>query len=109
MSAKRKANSPPFGAPSISSPTKRLRPLHAKSGSTATPNNQYNSPDQDDEAEGATNGISSLPSTAWASQPRTDPATGQRGAFPGLDDGGGHGPEFYGPANDGLEYLRMVR
>jgi hypothetical protein len=41
-------------------------------------------------------------------QPRVDPVTGQRGAFPGLDD---FDPSelFYGPANDGLEYLRMVR
>ncbi|KZF19268.1 hypothetical protein L228DRAFT_286116 [Xylona heveae TC161] len=41
-------------------------------------------------------------------QPRTDPTTGLRSAFPGLDDYDG-GELFYGPANDGLEYLRMVR
>lgn len=41
-------------------------------------------------------------------QPRVDPKYGQRGAFPGLDDGDDDGL-FYGPANDGLEYLRMVR
>lgn len=36
-----------------------------------------------------------------------DPYTGQRGAFPGLDE---HGDEFFcGPANDGIDYLRMVR
>ncbi|KAI9763801.1 MAG: hypothetical protein M1835_007727 [Candelina submexicana] len=42
-----------------------------------------------------------------SAQPRIDPNCGQRGAFPGLDDG----PDelFYGPANDGLDYLRMVR
>jgi hypothetical protein len=40
--------------------------------------------------------------------PRVDPVTGQHGAFPGLDD---DDPDelFYGPANDGLDYLRMVR
>lgn len=40
-------------------------------------------------------------------QSRVNVTYGQRGAFPGLDeeDMG----EFYGPANDGLEYLRMVR
>ena len=49
-------------------------------------------------------------------EPRLDPTYGQRGAFPGLDDenswaGGEEGGEelFYGPASDGLEYLRMVR
>ncbi|KAL7276021.1 hypothetical protein RUND412_001016 [Rhizina undulata] len=35
-----------------------------------------------------------------------DPSTGQRGAFPGLEEDDG---EFYGPANDGIDYLRMVR
>ena len=39
--------------------------------------------------------------------PRTDFVTGQRGAFPGLDDSAEE--LFYGPANDGIEYLRMVR
>ncbi|KAI9769358.1 MAG: hypothetical protein M1840_004059 [Geoglossum simile] len=40
--------------------------------------------------------------------PRVDPLTGQHGAFPGLDV---DDPDelFYGPANDGLDYLRMVR
>lgn len=46
----------------------------------------------------------SSPSTT---QPRVDPTYGQRGAFPGLDDDGDE--LFYGPANDGLEYLKMVR
>lgn len=39
---------------------------------------------------------------------RIDPTTGLRTAFPGLEDGDG-GELFYGPATDGLEYLRMVR
>lgn len=43
-----------------------------------------------------------------ALQPRIDPTYGQRGAFPGLDDKN-ETTLFYGPANDGLEYLRMVR
>lgn len=45
-------------------------------------------------------------------QARLDPTYGQRGAFPGLDDAeveGGEEDLFYGPASDGLEYLRMVR
>lgn len=44
-----------------------------------------------------------------SSQGQVDPTYGQRGAFPGLDDTVGENDLFYGPANDGLEYLRMVR
>ncbi len=44
-----------------------------------------------------------------AAQARIDPTYGQRGAFPGLDDPAGEDELFYGPANDGMEYLRMVR
>ena len=44
-----------------------------------------------------------------ASQPRVDPTYGQRGAFPGLDDFDPDDSLFYGPAADGLDYLRMVR
>lgn len=44
-----------------------------------------------------------------SSQPRIDPTYGQRGAFPGLDDSHDDDGLFYGPASDGLEYLRMVR
>ncbi|KAJ6079120.1 hypothetical protein N7467_008873 [Penicillium canescens] len=40
-------------------------------------------------------------------RPRNNPTYGQKNAFPGLDDGGDE--LFYGPAEDGLEYLRMVR
>ena len=43
-----------------------------------------------------------------APRPRVDPTYGQRGAFPGLDHVSNDGL-FYGPASDGLEYLRMVR
>ena len=42
-------------------------------------------------------------------QPRVDPTYGQRGAFPGLDGDNGEEAIFYGPASDGMEYLRMVR
>ncbi|KAL6713659.1 hypothetical protein ACLMJK_009124 [Lecanora helva] len=47
--------------------------------------------------------------TPQAPQARIDPTYGQRGAFPGLDDPLNEDELFYGPANDGLEYLRMVR
>ncbi len=40
-------------------------------------------------------------------QPRLNPHFGQSNAFPGL---GANGNElFYGPAADGMDYLRMVR
>ncbi len=40
-------------------------------------------------------------------KPYVDNYSGQTGAFPGL---GAAGDElFYGPASDGLDYLRMVR
>ncbi|KAL5003783.1 hypothetical protein BDV10DRAFT_190671 [Aspergillus recurvatus] len=41
-------------------------------------------------------------------KPRNHPVFGQKSAFPGLDTAGGD-ELFYGPAEDGLEYLRMVR
>ncbi|KAL2852342.1 hypothetical protein BJX68DRAFT_254654 [Aspergillus pseudodeflectus] len=41
-------------------------------------------------------------------QPCNHPVFGQRSAFPGLDSADGD-ELFYGPADDGLEYLRMVR
>ncbi|KAL2849512.1 hypothetical protein BJY01DRAFT_233610 [Aspergillus pseudoustus] len=41
-------------------------------------------------------------------QPRSHPVFGQKSAFPGLDAADGD-ELFYGPADDGLEYLRMVR
>lgn len=40
-------------------------------------------------------------------RPRNHPIYGQKSAFPGLDDGGDE--LFYGPPDDGMEYLRMVR
>ncbi|KAL1971060.1 hypothetical protein VTN77DRAFT_11 [Rasamsonia byssochlamydoides] len=42
-------------------------------------------------------------------RPRSDPVYGQKSAFPGLDDPNAADELFYGPAEDGLEYLRMVR
>jgi hypothetical protein len=53
------------------------------------------------------------PSSAAANppqQPWHDPIYGQKHAFPGLDDPlDDDGELFYGPADDGIEYLRMVR
>ncbi|KAL8808275.1 MAG: hypothetical protein Q9223_004057, partial [Gallowayella weberi] len=45
-----------------------------------------------------------------SSKAQVDPTYGQRSAFPGLDSPvAGEADLFYGPAEDGLEYLRMVR
>ena len=44
-----------------------------------------------------------------SSQSRIDPTYGQRGAFPGLENTNDDDGLFYGPASDGLEYIRMVR
>lgn len=41
-------------------------------------------------------------------RPQVNTSTGQSGAFPGLGSDEGE-DVFYGPANDGLDYLRMVR
>lgn len=39
-------------------------------------------------------------------RPQVDASTGLAAAFPGLDDSE---DIFYGPARDGIDYLRMVR
>lgn len=50
------------------------------------------------------------PSTtsSYTEKPRNDPVYGQKNAFPGLD-GPGSDTILYGPPEDGIEYLRMVR
>jgi regulator of vacuolar morphogenesis len=50
------------------------------------------------------------PSTTsnYCEKPRNDPVYGQKNAFPGLD-GPGADEILYGPPEDGIEYLRMVR
>ncbi|KAL8684857.1 MAG: hypothetical protein Q9218_008103, partial [Villophora microphyllina] len=47
--------------------------------------------------------------TGQSVKAQVDPTYGQRSAFPGLDDAANEDDLFYGPASDGLEYLRMVR
>jgi hypothetical protein len=41
--------------------------------------------------------------------PKINVTYGQKAAFPGLADDEEGGELFYGPASDGIEYLRMVR
>lgn len=75
---------------SMSSPqyAKRARPLHDDDNNTG-------------------NGRSS--SVTSHERPRNHPVYGQKSAFPGLDSVEGDDELFYGPADDGMEYLRMVR
>lgn len=51
---------------------------------------------------------SQSPAAMTHERPRNNPLYGQKSAFPGLDVNA-DGELFYGPAEDGLEYLRMVR
>ncbi|PWY96581.1 hypothetical protein BO94DRAFT_481492 [Aspergillus sclerotioniger CBS 115572] len=78
----------PSGSFSGSSPyAKRSRPSYAE---------------EDDEEE------TSQPTVTPYERPRNHPVYGQKSAFPGLDVAG-EDELFYGPAEDGMEYLRMVR
>ncbi|KAL3468457.1 hypothetical protein BJX64DRAFT_273429 [Aspergillus heterothallicus] len=78
-----------FGGSSSASPyAKRARPSHG----------EYLHDDNDEESQ---------KSVTPYEQPRSHPVFGQRSAFPGLDSEDDE--LFYGPADDGLEYLRMVR
>lgn len=51
--------------------------------------------------------LKTLPGPA-SNAPRNHPVYGQKSAFPGLDIEV-EDELFYGPAEDGMEYLRMVR
>ncbi|KAI5259580.1 hypothetical protein E4T42_00211 [Aureobasidium subglaciale] len=66
--------------------------------------------DNDDEADQAPDqrhAVVSKEALKERERPQTDVTYGQVGAFPGLDPRDKE--PFYGPANDGLDYLRMVR
>jgi hypothetical protein len=70
----------------------------------------YGSDDNDDEADHAPDqrhAVVSKEALKECERPQTDVTYGQIGAFPGLDPRDKE--VFYGPANDGLDYLRMVR
>lgn len=75
-----------------SSPEPDDFPSPKRQNITGHAEDDWNSSDDEDEDEEA---------------PRVDQYTGQTGAFPGLGDDDGQ--LFYGPAVDGLDYLRMVR
>lgn len=70
----------------------------------------YGSDDNDDEGDHAPDqrhAVVSKETLKERERPQTDVTYGQVGAFPGLDPR--DKDVFYGPANDGLDYLRMVR
>jgi len=84
MSNKRRNSS----SPECDSPPQRLH--HQAAPVTSTYDEIYDGPDEVDADE----------------RPQVNPNTGQTAAFPGLT---GVDEVFYGPANDGIDYIRMVR
>ncbi|PGH30211.1 hypothetical protein GX50_07038 [[Emmonsia] crescens] len=86
-------------------PDKRKAPSSESSCSPYTKRARPTDPDDEEEACPPT---PLTPATARP-QPRNDPVYGQKHAFPGLDDPIDEDQLFYGPAEDGIEYLRMVR
>lgn len=77
---------------------KRKRPSSSLNGSPYAKRSRW-----DGEVDSSSNSKINAP------QPRNDPFYGQKHAFPGLDDGPDEDYLSYGPPEDGLEYLRMVR
>ncbi|KAK2802624.1 hypothetical protein FQN51_004417 [Onygenales sp. PD_10] len=86
-------------------PDKRKAPSSTSSGSPYTKRARPADPNDDLEES---HPVTITPTTA-RQQPRNDPVYGQKHAFPGLDDPTDGEELFYGPAEDGIEYLRMVR
>ncbi|KAK2808942.1 hypothetical protein FQN50_004215 [Emmonsiellopsis sp. PD_5] len=86
-------------------PDKRKAPSSTSSGSPYTKRARPAEPNDDLEES---HPVTITPPTA-RQQPRNDPIYGQKHAFPGLDDPTDGEELFYGPAEDGIEYLRMVR
>ncbi|RAL06126.1 uncharacterized protein BO80DRAFT_343307 [Aspergillus ibericus CBS 121593] len=83
-------------------PDKR-KPSGSFSGSTPYAKRSRPSYAEDDDEDDATR-----PTVTPYERPRNHPVYGQKSAFPGLDVAG-EDELFYGPAEDGMEYLRMVR
>lgn len=84
---------PPPSPSNMSNKRKLLSSLGSSSAKRPCPSNA------DDDADMA-------PSST--SHPRNHPVYGQKSAFPGLDTTA-EDELSYGPAEDGMEYLRMVR
>ncbi|KOC17995.1 hypothetical protein AFLA70_88g003140 [Aspergillus flavus AF70] len=80
---------------------KRKQPSSHTGGTPYAKRSRPSYAEDDDEDEMA-------PTVTPYERPRNHPIYGQKSAFPGLDTAGDD-ELFYGPAEDGLEYLRMVR
>ncbi|OAX83854.1 hypothetical protein ACJ72_01784 [Emergomyces africanus] len=87
-------------------PDKRKAPSSESSGSPYTKRARPTRLSEDEAESSPRTPIT--PATARP-QPKNDPVYGQKHAFPGLDDPVDEDQLFYGPAEDGIEYLRMVR
>ncbi|OJD19700.1 hypothetical protein AJ78_00323 [Emergomyces pasteurianus Ep9510] len=87
-------------------PDKRKAPSSETSGSPYSKRSRLTLPQDDETVSSPPTPIT--PATARP-QPKSDPVYGQKHAFPGLDDPVDEDQLFYGPAEDGIEYLRMVR
>lgn len=85
-------------------PDKRKPPSSTTGSSPYAKRTRPSYVEGDDDAD---NHVRTTKSTTYEG-PRNDPVYGQKSAFPGLDDSIGD-ELFYGPAEDGIEYLRMVR
>lgn len=82
-------------------PDKRKPSISASGASPYAKRSRASYADEEDEEE--------TPRTVTPyERPRNHPVYGQKSAFPGLDTASDD-ELFYGPAEDGLEYLRMVR
>ncbi|EER23318.1 hypothetical protein CPC735_046880 [Coccidioides posadasii C735 delta SOWgp] len=84
---------------------KRKTPTSMPADSPSTKRSRVSASEQQD--DGAESSSSKSPNTAHK-YPRSDPVFGQKHAFPGLDDDDSD-ELLYGPPEDGLQYLRMVR
>ncbi|KAE8139319.1 hypothetical protein BDV38DRAFT_242406 [Aspergillus pseudotamarii] len=82
-------------------PDKRKQPSSLTGGTPYAKRSRPSYAEKEDEDEMA-------PTVAPYERPRNNPIYGQKSAFPGLDIAGDD-ELFYGPAEDGMEYLRMVR
>jgi hypothetical protein len=107
MSRKRRNTSSPEASPPP--PLKRVSPPRAAFNS-AVKNASTSAADSlaYDDAAAYDSSVSSPDPQSLAEKPHVSAHYGQTGAFPGLD-GEDQDEPFYGPASDGLAYLRMVR
>lgn len=79
------------------------RPMSRKRRNTSSPESEIYSPKR--QCHESTSPASSEEDEYEES--KINPVYGQLGAFPGIS--AGDGELFYGPASNGIEYLRMVR